>query len=52
MKLFSLAIAALVAATAMPASAQMMMHRHDHGMMRSCHMEYRHHHRVRVCHMR
>ena len=47
MKLIPLALAALVAAAAMPASAQ-MMHRDHHGM-RSCHMEFRHHHRVRVC---
>ena len=48
MKLIPLALAALVAATALPASAQMYRDHHRHGM-RSCHMEVHHHHRVRVC---
>ena len=46
MKLVPLALAALVAATALPASAQ-MFHRHHYGAR--CHMEYHHHHRVQVC---
>ena len=51
MKLIAFALATLVAASAMPASAQ-MMHRDHHGMMRACHMEYRHHHRVQICRYR